>query len=65
MGEMVTVHSSLSQELLFGMITSISKDSIVVRMGTGQKFSFFICQLQTGRVRITRGEADDSTGFLA
>jgi hypothetical protein len=45
--------SILSQESLFGAITSISHNDIIVKCNHGQgKFSFRIGQIKNGRIKI-------------
>jgi hypothetical protein len=52
-GDLVIVFSVLSQESLSGVITTISDRDVVVRSGSGARFSFLIGQLRQGRITIS------------
>ena len=53
-GDLVVVFSVLSQESLSGVITTISDRDVVVRSGSGARFSFLIGQLRQGRITISK-----------
>jgi hypothetical protein len=63
-GELIVVFSAISQESLSGIITTISDSDIVVRSGTGARFSFLIGQLRDGRVTISKDLASETTARL-
>jgi hypothetical protein len=54
-GDCIIALSILSQESLFGIITSISHNDVIVKCSHGQgKFSFRIGQITNGRIKISR-----------
>lgn len=53
-GDLVVVFSVLSQESLSGVVTTISDRDVVVRSGSGARFSFLIGQLREGRISISK-----------
>lgn len=53
-GDMVAVFSTLSQETITGIITALSHREIVVRTGSGSRFSVLVGQLRTGRVTLSK-----------
>ena len=54
-GDCIIALSILSQESLFGIITSISHNDVIVKCSHGQgKFSFRIGQIKNGRIKISR-----------
>ena len=54
-GDCIIALSILSQESLFGAITSISHNDIIVKCNHGQgKFSFRTGQIKNGRIKISR-----------
>lgn len=53
-GDLVVVFSTLSQENIAGIITALSHREIVVRTGTGSRFSVLVGQLRTGRVSLSK-----------
>ena len=63
-GELIVVFSAISQESLSGIITTISDSDIVVRSGTGARFSFLVGQLRDGRVKISKDLASETTARL-
>ena len=63
-GELVVVFSVLSQESLSGIITSITDQDVVVRCGSGARFSFLVGQLREGRVTISKDVASESAARL-
>jgi len=63
-GELIVVFSVLSQESLSGIITSISDSDVVVRSGSGARFSFLIGQLREGRVAISKDIASEAAARL-
>ena len=53
-GDLILVFSVLSQESISGVITTISGRDIIVRCGSGARFSFLLGQLREGRVTISK-----------
>lgn len=53
-GDLVAVFSVLSQESISGVITTISDRDVIVRCGSGARFSFLIGQLREGRITISK-----------
>lgn len=53
-GDLVVVFSVLSQENISGLITSLSHREIVIRTGTGARFSVLVGQIRSGRVTLSK-----------
>ncbi|KAJ1442954.1 hypothetical protein B484DRAFT_441840 [Ochromonadaceae sp. CCMP2298] len=54
MGDMVVVFSVLSQENISGILTALSHREMVVRTGSGARFSVLVGQLRSGRVTVSK-----------
>lgn len=67
MGDMVLVFSVLSQENISGIITALSHKEIVIRTGTGARFSVLVGQIRTGRVSLSKDREmmENATVFKA
>ena len=54
MGDMVVVFSVLSQENISGIITALSHKELVIRTGSGSRFSVLVGQIRSGRVTLSK-----------
>lgn len=53
-GDLVTAFSALSQETFSGVVTSVSREEVSIRCGSGLRIAVYVRQLLEGRVAISR-----------
>ena len=53
-GDLVVVVSALSQENVSGVITALTHRELVVRTGSGARFSVLVGQIRSGRVALSK-----------
>ena len=53
-GDLVTAFSALSQESFSGVVTSVSREELSIRCGSGLRIAVYVRQLLEGRVAISR-----------
>jgi hypothetical protein len=54
LGDLVVVFSALTQENISGVVTALSHKELVVRCGSGSRFSVLVGQIRSGRVTLSK-----------